>query len=75
MKIFIVSRTAIPIDFSIDTNISPMCSLSETMLLISLDDVVHFDGQVQYVHTYFLLSLEEKVIHGSISTHLQSEIY
>lgn len=47
MKVFIVSRRAIPISFSISTSISSVCFVSAFIPSFSLNDTISTDGQLE----------------------------
>lgn len=47
MKVFIVSRRAIPISFSISTSISSVCFVSTFIPSFSLNDTISTDGQLE----------------------------
>ena len=48
MKVFIVSRRALPISFSISTSISSVCFVSTFIPSFSLNDTISTDGQLEY---------------------------
>ena len=47
MKVFIVSRRALPISFSISTSISSVCFVSTFIPSFSLNDTISTDGQLE----------------------------
>lgn len=72
MKVFISSRRAVPISFSIQTNFDPICLIRNYIPVLSLNDVVSSDGQLLYDFSYSF-NIVERGPSGSIIMYHREE--
>lgn len=65
MKVFIVSRRAFPISFSIHTDFKSICYVQNFLPYSSLDEIVSGDGQLLLLIILYLLCVAKRITNGS----------
>lgn len=66
MKVFIVSRRAFQISFSIHTDFKSICYVQNFLPYLTLDEIVSGDGQLLFSFFFYLLYIAKRITNGSV---------